>query len=49
MVREPEGSYETHFNPSSGRGHDIGVEVSSVVRNFALFALHEKNTNMTDS
>ena len=50
VVREPEGSYETHFNPSSGSGRDIGVEVASVVRNIALFCtLSEKNTNITDS
>ena len=31
-MREPEGTYETHFSPSSGSGHAIGVEMASVVR-----------------
>lgn len=33
VVRQPEGKYETHFTPSSGSGHDIGLELASVVRN----------------
>ena len=37
VVRQPEGSYETHFTPSSGSGHSIGVELAAVVRYSYIF------------
>ena len=32
VLREPGGEYETHVNPSSGTGRDIGAEIASTIR-----------------
>ena len=31
IVREPEGEYESHINPTSGTGFDIAAEIVTTV------------------